>query len=181
MQDIPMETVAQKAKAFGFSHTAPLDAKTLELRQEVRDMCSVDRCQKYGRSWMCPPACGSLEENAAKAARYSEGIVVQTTMQMEDDFDYDTIVAAEEKHQRLFRLFCDQLREDFPGMMPLGAGGCGLCDECTYPGAPCRQPQKAMPSMEAFGLLVSDVCTKNGLQYYYGPQTMTYTACYLLK
>ena len=36
-----------------------------------------------------------------------------------------------------------------------------------------------MSSMEAFGLLVSEVCTKNGLSYYYGPKTITFTACIL--
>ena len=36
------------------------------------------------------------------------------------------------------------------------------------------------PSMEAYGLLVSDACTSAGLEYYYGKNTMTYTSCILL-
>jgi hypothetical protein len=35
--------------------------------------------------------------------------------------------------------------------------------------------------MEAYGLLVSDVCQKAGLPYYYGKQTITYTSCILLE
>ena len=34
--------------------------------------------------------------------------------------------------------------------------------------------------MEAYGLLVSDVCLKSGVKYYYGPKTMTYTSCILI-
>ena len=35
--------------------------------------------------------------------------------------------------------------------------------------------------MEAYGLLVSDVCRRSGLGYYYGTGTMTYTSCVLYK
>jgi len=34
-------------------------------------------------------------------------------------------------------------------------------------------------AMEAYGLLVSDVCVRSGLAYNYGPGTMTYTSCIL--
>jgi len=35
-------------------------------------------------------------------------------------------------------------------------------------------------SMEAMGLLVSEVCEAAGLPYYYGPNTLTYTGAVLL-
>jgi hypothetical protein len=34
--------------------------------------------------------------------------------------------------------------------------------------------------MEGYGMVVSDVCRDNALPYYYGPNTITYTACALL-
>ena len=46
----------------GFSYAAELDVSTLELRQEVRDMCGANTCGMYGRNLACPPACGTLEE-----------------------------------------------------------------------------------------------------------------------
>jgi len=30
-------------------------------------------------------------------------------------------------------------------------------------------------------MLVSEVCQKNGLKYYYGPGTIAYTSCFLLE
>ena len=33
--------------------------------------------------------------------------------------------------------------------------------------------------MEAYGLFVSDICTRSGLNYNYGPNTLTYTSCVL--
>jgi hypothetical protein len=35
--------------------------------------------------------------------------------------------------------------------------------------------------MEAYGMIVSDVCKANGIPYYYGPNTLTYCACVLFK
>ena len=72
-----------------------------------------------------------------------------------------------------------RLRRAYPGCLPLTAGSCTLCARCTYPDRPCRYPTKRLSSMEAYGLLVSDVCTRSGLAYNYGARTMTYTSCVL--
>lgn len=171
---------ARRAEAFGFSHAGALDAATLRLRSEVRDMCATDKCGKYNKSWMCPPACGELSENTEKIRGYGWGVIVQTTAQLEDDFDIEAMEEASRRQGELFVAFREELEKDYPGLLPLGSGGCTTCESCTWPAAPCRFPDKAMPSMEAFGLLVSDVCSDNGLPYYYGPKTLTYTGCYLL-
>ena len=34
--------------------------------------------------------------------------------------------------------------------------------------------------MEAYGLMVNQVCLDNGLHYNYGPNTIAYTGCFLL-
>lgn len=175
-----MKEWVDAALAAGFSHAAPLAAETLLLREEVRDMCSADRCHLYGKSWMCPPACGSLEENHEKLRPFTRGLLVQTTATLDDDFDYETMEAAGSRQKALFLAFRQELARTFPGLLALTSGGCDLCEVCTYPGAPCARPEDAMSSMEAFGLVVSDVCLKNNLPYYYGPGSITYTGCYLL-
>ena len=65
-------------------------------------------------------------------------------------------------------------------VLALGAGCCTQCGECTYPHAPCRFPEKMISSMEAFGILVLEVCQANGLPYYYGSDKIAYTSCFLL-
>ena len=171
------EKIAREA---GFKHMTYLDVSTMELRQEVRDMCAVNTCGKYDKSWACPPGCGSLEENRAKTAQYKWGIIVQTTGQLEDSLDFETIQELSEEHKTNFLALLDPMREAFPGMLALGAGTCTLCAKCTYPDEPCRFPDKRISSVEAFGLVVSDFCTANNIPYYYGPDTMTYTSCCLL-
>lgn len=175
-----METLLALAKQAGFSQAAPLEPSALTVRTEVRDMCAADRCHAYGRSWSCPPACGTLAQCQERMRRYKRGILLQTTGALEDDFDAEAIHNAEVRHKASFSTLARQIRLLHPGCLPLTAGACTLCRKCTYPGKPCRFPGKRFSSMEAYGLLVSDVCMKSGLKYYYGPRTITYTSCILI-
>jgi len=176
--DIP--ALIQEALDLGFSQTGELNVAALEFMPEVREMCSADRCHQYGKNWCCPPGCGSLEEAARRAALHTQGVLVQTIGQMEDDFDFEAILEASERHQKNFAALVEKLRVRFPELLPMGAGACSICEECTYPDAPCRFPDRAITSMEAFGLWVSKVCEQSGVPYNNGKQTITYTSCYLL-
>ena len=167
------------ALTIGFSHAAPLDAVSLRPRAEVREMCAADRCGQYGKNWACPPACGSLDYAAKRLSSYHTGLLVQTCAQMDGDFDAEAIAAAGKKHRADFETLARQLRLLEPDCLPLTAGCCTLCRQCTYPDRPCRFPKKRHSSMEAYGLLVSEVCRDAGLPYYYGPGTLTFTSCVL--
>jgi len=169
------------AKEAGFSNVGVLDVSTLKFLPAVRDMCAADKCHKYNHSWACPPACGTLDEMREKTARYSQGIIVQTVAELEDEFDFEGMGDAAMKHGAAFMSLCETLRALYPDMTPMGTGGCSVCAECTFPDAPCRFPEKAVPSMEACGLQVSDVCRENGVKYYYGKGTLAYTAAFLIE
>ena len=85
----------------------------------------------------------------------------------------------EQRHLRQFYALADAIKERNPEALCLGSGGCRVCDRCAWP-EPCRFPEKACASMEAYGLFVTQVCRDNGLAYHYGEKTVTYTACILL-
>ena len=176
-----MEMLLSLARQAGFSQLTELDAAVLKPMTEVRDMCSADRCRSYGKSWSCPPACGSIEYAARRISQYRRGLIVQTTGKLEDEFDLQAIAAIEARHKKALLNLARQARLLFPGCLPLSSGTCSLCRKCTYPDRPCRFPGKRLSSMEAYGLLVSDVSRRSGLGYYYGTGTMTYTSCVLYK
>ncbi len=175
------DALFELAKECGFTHYGKLDVSTLEFLQEVRDMCATNQCGRYNKSWACPPACGTLEEMRARVSSYSHGIIVQTVGQMEDSFDWETMQETAQAQGRNFMKMWNELEKDYPGLMAMGTGTCTNCKECTYPDAPCRFPNKVAASMEACGLVVSKVCTDNGLKYNYGPNTLAYSACFLLE
>ncbi len=166
------------ALSCGFTHACPLDPALLECREDVRAMCAQDRCGVYGKNWTCPPHCGSLEQCREKIGTYSRGILVQTVGALSKPIDTRGLRAAEQRHLESFRRFCQALRREHPHALCLGTGGCRLCRTCAYP-EPCRFPEAALSSMEAYGLFVTQVCRDCGAAYHHGEKTVTYTACVL--
>jgi predicted metal-binding protein len=175
------EKVKLLAEEVGFSHFAPLDVQNIKLLEEVRAMCAADKCKAYNKNWACPPGCGSIPECGARIKKYAAGIILQTTAELEDSMDYEGMEQLAKDHTKHMDEFAKRVKELKPACMVIGAGTCTRCKECTYPDNPCRFPDKMTSSMEALGMLVSDVCKDNSLPYYYGPNTLTYTGCVLLE
>lgn len=173
-----MEQWIAKALDIGFTAAVPLDIGTLRPREDVRAMCSADRCRAYGKNWTCPPHCGTLAECGEKLRSYSGGILLQTVGKTEKVIDTKAYRRTEARHleqlHRLFRL----IRQAHPAALCLGSGGCRICKECAWP-QPCRFPEEACSSMEGYGLFVTEVCRGNELAYHHGSNTVTYTACVL--
>jgi len=173
-----MEIWINRALELGFTHAATLNISTLTPRQDVRDMCAADQCGAYGKNWTCPPHCGSLEECAEKMQTYHHGILLQTVGTLEKTIDTRAYRRTEQRHLEQFHQFAAEIRKVYPHSLCLGSGGCRICKTCAYPDS-CRFPEKACASMEGYGLFVTQVCRDNGLSYYYGERTITYTACVL--
>jgi predicted metal-binding protein len=178
MADIVGE-VWRIAEECGFSHIGELAVDTIKLRIEARQGCEVNKCGHYGKSWSCPPGCGTLEDCDARLRKYKRGLLLQSTGQMEDSFDYETIEGTSRKHGECFDVFRNRLHENYPDVFLIG-GVCRQCKTCTYPDAPCRFPDKTSYSMEGLGMIVSEVCKDNNIPYYYGPNTITFIGAVLL-
>ncbi|MDI9498948.1 MAG: DUF2284 domain-containing protein [Bacillota bacterium] len=162
------------AEAGGATATAVFDVADIELREEVRAMCAADRCHSYGKNWMCPPHIGDLATWRGRIDQYSHGILIQRTCQLEDSFDYEAMAEGQRILKGLFNNFVDEGACP-PGMLLLTCGTCTLCSSCGCPDIPCRFPDRAYPSLEAIGILVTDLCRTAGLPYYYGENTLTWS------
>jgi len=176
-----MTDIQKQALAAGFTHTAPLDISTIRLKPEVRQMCAGGNCRQYGMRWSCPPGCGELETLEQRIFQYHKGILVQTVGQLEDAFDGEGMLEAEQSHKSYLLALQAVLLPLYPRLLTIGAGCCTQCKTCTYPDAPCRFPEKQIASMEAYGMEVAEVCRRNGLPYHHGPNSITYTSCFLLE
>lgn len=166
------------AYSCGFTNAASVSPSMLTTHAEVREMCAADKCHAYGQNWMCPPHCGSLHACEQGLHAYSHGLVVQSVGYIEDSFDYERMEQLEKQHLRHFRALQDAIRHDAASVLGLASGGCRICSACAYPEA-CRHPLLAYPSMEGYGLLVSEVCRIAGLRYYYGENAISYLALFL--
>jgi predicted metal-binding protein len=173
-----MKQWLETAFALGFDNAVPLNPALLTARQDVRDMCAADKCGAYGKNWTCPPACGSLAQCQQRMREYPRGILLQTVGHMAKPIDSRCYRETERRHLRNLNRFAEEIRHIHPGALCLGAGGCRVCPKCAYPD-PCRFPEKAMSSMEGYGLFVTQVCHDAGAPYYYGEKTIAFTACVL--
>lgn len=162
----------------GFTAAAVLNVETLKPMTMVRDACATGKCGAYGKNWTCPPYCGTLEECEAKMAVYSHGLLLQTVGKLEKTVDTRGYVRVEAEHLASFYRFAEAIRKIYPNALCLGSGGCRICEKCAWP-EPCRFPDQACASMEAYGLFVTQVCRDNAMAYHHGPKTVTYTACVL--
>ena len=173
-----MERLLTLAEKAGFSQWGCLDMTALEVRKEVRDMCASDRCHIYGKNWSCPPYCGTLEECTQQLKAFHQGILVQTVGKTQKRIDTKAYRRIEEEHLERFRQLTGKVKKECPKALCLGSGGCRICPECAWPET-CRFPEKALSSMEAYGLFVSQICAANGIAYHHGDCTVTYTSCIL--
>lgn len=166
----------------GFTFAGIIDPLTLVPMDQVREMCEVNKCKSYGKNWACPPACGTVEECTAEIRSYNSGIIVETTVELEDEFDFEGMAGAAKSHGESFVKMVAAIREKYDEpMLALGSGGCNKCKECTYPDAPCRFPDRMVHPMEGYGILISDVCKKNDIVYNHGRGTLTYVGCFLFN
>lgn len=173
--------IIKEAKNFGFNEAAYLNVSTIKLMDEVRAMCKENKCHKYNTNWSCPPGVGTLEEGRKKLEKYSKGIIVQTVGEIEDSLDFKNMMEIEKIHKKNFMKFYEVLKKEYKNTMAFGSGCCTICDKCTYPDSPCRFPKKCIHSMESYGMLVSDICKLNNIKYYYGPNKIAYTSCFIIE
>lgn len=170
-----------QATALGIEYMQAFDPQIMRFLPEVREMCAADKCRRFNKNWSCPPAIGSLEEWQSKAATFTQGLLLQSVARLEDPFDYETMQACEKELIRKVATLKRQNKERAADLLFFQVGACTLCPQCTYPDAPCRRPDEMSPSLEAVGIFVTQLCRDAGLSYYYGPNTIAFTAAVLYR
>ena len=176
----PVARWLEKAKTLGFDAAVAMDPRSLVAREDIRAMCAGNRCGAYNKNWTCPPAIGTIRECQQRIGQYKKGILLQTVGHMTKAVDSKCCRETEQRHLQNFYALAEDIRQEYPQALCLGAGGCRVCKQCAYP-APCRYPEKAVSSMEGYGLFVTQVCRDAGVPYHRGERTITYTACILME
>ena len=170
------KVIVEKTLSLGAYKASVIEAKDIVLDRAFRAMCESNACGVYGKCYMCPPDVGDIDELMAQVGKYDYALVYQTVTELEDSFDFEDMIEAKKKTyplaQSLRKVFSDM---NITKVLHLGAGGCGACEPCAKrTGEPCRFPEKAMPSLEAYGVNVSELAKAAGMKYINGQDTVTY-------
>lgn len=177
-----MEKLIGRALEAGANNAYIIEVNQIPFDPELRKFCEANRCGKYNRNHACPPSVGTPEELIARAREYACALVFQTISPLEDSFDYEGMVEAGEKHNRLTNELYAGVRDEYEGCLVLSAGGCSICERCAkMDDQPCRFPDKAISSLEAYCMNVSQLAEKCGMKYINGVNTVTYFSAILFK
>jgi predicted metal-binding protein len=174
----------QDALDFGATRAEFIDVKNINFSQELRKLCEVNYCGKYGSNWMCPPAVGPIDELQKIILRYNQGLVFQTVSKLEDSFDFEGMTEAKKFQDKVFRDILDSMKNKYKinDIHGLNAGSCDICPKCSYiDGEECRFPQKAVASIEAYGINVSDIVKSVDIPYINGKDTVSYVGLILFS
>jgi predicted metal-binding protein len=110
-------------------------------------------------------------------AAFQRAFVFTTKYDLEDSFDYEGMMKAGEIHNSLTA----GMKEEFGETNPVfGAGGCKICKPCAYP-EPCPFPRRAVSSIEAAGINVTELSRAAGIKYNNGPNTVTFFSMILFN
>jgi predicted metal-binding protein len=175
------ERALSQVLALGATHAAMLLVDQIVFEPSYRTLCEQNACGMYGKNWMCPPDVGEVHTLIAQAKRYRQALVYQLIESLEDSYDIEGMLRAGKRMndlvQRVRRTLCPLLGND---ALYLGAGGCRLCAACAKrDDVPCRHPDLAVASLEAYGVDVSRLAPLAGMRYINGENTVTYFAAVL--
>lgn len=154
---------------YGIVYTADIG-----FSQEVRAMCEVNTCRKYGATWACPPAVGTVEECRARIRQFEKMLVFTGKYSLEDSFDFEGMMTSAKVFSASCHAFDDAIKPYLHDYLMFSNEGCDLCAECTYPDAPCRFPDRVHGSLEGNGIFVSELAKLAHVNYHNGANTVTY-------
>jgi len=169
--------------SLGAAHAAVIPVSSITFHPEFRMMCESNACGMFGKSWMCPPHVGGAQALIQEAQAYRTAVVYQTIHPLEDSFDIEGMLEAGKQQNLLARAIQRQMRAVFDKQfLHLGAGGCRLCQTCALASRqPCRFPDEALSSLEAYCIDVSQLAQSAGMNYLNGANTVTYFGLLLLE
>ncbi len=176
MNELNMKAITDRILELGAYRVGVIKVSDIQFDRRFRDLCESNSCGKYGKCWACPPAAGAIDDLISLAKEFESAIVYQTVGTLEDSYDFEGMMEAGKTHNDLSQVLSEEFKDvGFSRTLHLGAGGCRVCEKCSkLTEEPCRFPDKAMKSLETFGIDVSALAKISGMNYINGQDTVTY-------
>lgn len=135
-----------------FTISISTDEYILRFRDADRFIKCCEECHNYARSWVCPPFSGDLEQ---ELRNYRNLLFVVTKIIPDRSgipLKESQLLIIPERNRIEQRLL--EMESIYGGRAFFCSGKCLFCPgaKCArQEGFPCRHPEKARPSLEAYG------------------------------
>ncbi|MFZ2537422.1 MAG: DUF2284 domain-containing protein [Oscillospiraceae bacterium] len=154
---------------------ATISVSKIEFYPSLTALCEMNSCGAYGKNYTCPPLVGKIDDLIAKIKKFDTAIIFRAVYPLEDSFDIEGMDEGSFKFKQLTYTIFDIAKKIDPDCLVLGAGGCRLCEKCgAANNTPCLHPDRAISSLEAHGIQVSELALQIGMRYISGQNTVTY-------
>lgn len=178
----PEENLIKTSIKAGAYKAFVIETDKIAFDENLRSYCEVNYCGKYGKNYACPPDVGDAKELIAKAKKYKKALVFQTVSQIENSFDFEGMKEAALKHSKIADKINEVIKKQYANYLQFTAGECSTCPVCAQvEHKPCRFPDKAISSLEAYCINVSTLATLCNMKYINRQNTVTYFGSFLFN
>ena len=167
------EELEQEIMQYPIMQFAYLRTEQITFLDRVREICRTE-CPRYGTSWSCPPAVGTVEECERRCSQFPDVFVFSTIAEVNDITNMEETLKTRETHEDITRQVTEIFREHFGDTITLSTESCDICTRCAYPQAPCRHPEKMFPCVESYGILVTDLAELGEMEFQNGSNVVTW-------
>ena len=163
-----------------------VDTASLLFTQRVRDICRQE-CPRYGRSWSCPPAVGSVEHCRAVCESFPHTLFFSTVAEVSDVLNMEETLSTRAEHERITTEIERGMRAMGLETYTLSSDSCAICEMgehppgCAWPDAACRHPDLMHPCIESHGIVVADLVEKCEMDYYLGERILLWFSLILYR
>ena len=157
-----------------------LETEDIEFNDKVRQICKRE-CPRYGKSWSCPPAVGSVEKCKEKCRQYPHALLFSSVAEVPDYSDMNTLLKSKAEHEEITRTIEKYLKKEAWHCYTLSTDSCSICEKCTFPKRSCQHPELMHPCIESHGILLTKNIEENEMDYYLGEQYVLWFSIIFLK
>ncbi len=167
------QRIEEQLRDLPILESAVIPVEDILFSERVRTVCR-EECPRYGTSWSCPPAVGTVDECRKQCQQFRNAFVFSTIAQVNDITNMEETLATRADHELITMQVRDLFREQYGAVLTLSTESCDLCAHCSYPDAPCRQPDKMFPCVESYGILVTQLAERGGMTFDNGANIITW-------
>ena len=167
MREETRKRIEEELSGFPICEYAFLRPEELPFSEKVRYICRTE-CPRYGKSWACPPAVGTVEACRKKCLGYEGVLILSTVTEVSDISNLEETLATRGGHEAVTHQAEAILQAQGLETMGLSTEACAICPQCAYPDGPCRHPEQMYPCVESHGILVTEVAERLGLAFFNG-------------
>lgn len=161
------EQIEQYITQFPIYQYNLIPTEAVEFSDRVRTICKKE-CPRYGSSWSCPAAVGSVEKCRKKCQEYPQALIFSSVADVPNYAGLEQMLKTKQEHEQITRKIERHLRENGVSCYTLSTDSCSYCEKCTYPKKSCAHPEIMHPCIESHGIVITNTLEDYQMDYFLG-------------